>query len=493
MIFHIERWLGDSVLVTFFTSLTFLGFFIRDFLMAKVIGFGVGLDSFYMVMMLPMFFVSVFCIPLGQAVIPKFDKIRKLNQLKFYRLVRYFSFIAILISLILCVFTFFFSHNIFSLLRYVGWIKEGNISNLMLLMVLPILLLSGLVILANSLLLVNGHYIFPSLAQLIVPIFAVIFLVTFSHEYGVNAVIMGMLIGQIANFILVNRLLVKEDIQLFPLEFKNAIAEKKDFWRGYAHLVVIAVFTNVAILVNTLLASSLDGGAVSIYNLGSKVSLFVTGIITSLFSSLLLPYLSRLAAHANRDILNKETSLLIILGSMLSIPFSLIFFLNAELISTFIFTKLHSENASILGTASVMKYSIIQLPFWVANSICLRHANSINKIQLIALIAVFAFLINLFLGLYLIEFMNVGGLALASTISVAISSGLILLNYLYKKVISLFDTILIFLAWISFSAIVITTKFNLFFVQVIAIILLMIVLILKFRRVAYVNNSKVSN
>jgi putative peptidoglycan lipid II flippase len=363
----------------------------------------------------------------------------------------------------------------------------------MLLMVLPILLLSGLVILANSLLLVNGHYIFPSLAQLIVPIFAVIFLVTFADQYGVNAVIMGMMLGQIANFILVNRLLSKEDVQLFPLEFKSSISDKKHFWGGYAHLVVIAVFTSVAILVNTLLASSLGGGAVSIYNLGSKVSLFFTGIITSVFSSLLLPYFSRLAAHSNHDLLNQETSFLIILGSMLSVPFSLIFFLNAEFISAFIFTKLSSENASILGIASVMKYSIIQLPFWVTNSIFLRHANSINKTQLIALIAIVAFIINLFLGLYLIEFMNVGGLALASTISVAISSGLILLNYFYKKVINLFNATLIIVAWISFAVVVIATKFNWFFVQIFAIILLMSILFFKLKRIAYLNNSKVSN
>ncbi len=485
--------LSSSLWVIFFTTFTFLGFFIRDYLMAKVIGFGVSLDSFYMVMMLPMFFVSVFCIPLGHAVIPKLEKIRKLNQLNFYKLVRYFSFIAILISFILCLFTYFFSLNIFSLLHYVGWIKEGNISNLMLLMVLPILLLSSLVILANSLLLVNGHYIFPSLAQLIVPIFAVIFLVTFAHQYGVHAVIMGMVLGQISNFILVNRLLIKEDIQLFPLEFKSAIADKKDFWRGYLDLVVIAAFTNIAILVNTLLAASLGGGAVTIYNLGSKVSLFVTGIITSVFSSLVLPYFSRLAVHSNRDLLNQETAYLVTFASIFSIPFSLIIFLNAESISAFFFSLVSNEKSNLLGIASVMKYSIIQLPFWVANTIFLRHANSINNIQLIALIAVVAFIINLFLGFYLIEFMNVGGLALSSTISVAISSGLILLNYLYKKVISLFDATLIILAWINFSVVVIATKFNLFFVQVIAIILLIIILILKLKRIAYVNNSKVSN
>lgn len=492
-IFTRKKIFTSSVWVIFFTSLTFLGFFTRDYLMAKVLGFGARLDSFYLAMMLPMFFVSVFCIPLGHAVVPKLEKIRKLDPLRFYKSVKYFCFIAIIGCLTLCLFAYFFSGNLFLLLHYIGWIKQDGISNMMLLMVLPILLLSGLVILGNSLLLINGHYIFPSVAQLIVPVFAIGFLLTFRPDYGVNSVIVGMVLGQIANFILINRLLIKGGIHLFPLNFKSSISDKKHFWRGYAHLVVIAIFTSVAILINTVLASSLGGGAVSIYNLGSKVSLFAIGVLTSIFTSVLLPYFSRLATYYDRNLLNQETSYLIVFGSILSIPFSLLIFLYSEPVSAFIFSKVSSENSTILGIASVLKYSIIQLPFWITNSIVLRHANAINKIQVISLIAVVAFLINLFLGLFLIELMNIGGLALASTISVAVSAGLMLIYYVHKKVINLFDAIFISFSWINFTLIVVAVKFNFFFVELIAILLLVIIFILKVKKIAYFGKIKVSN
>jgi putative peptidoglycan lipid II flippase len=484
---------SSSIWVTFFTTLSFIGFFVRDYLMAKLVGFGSSLDSFYLAMMLPMFFVSIFCIPFGHAAVPKLEKIRKLDRLKFYKSVKYFSFIAIISCSILCLFTYFFSDNLFSLLHYIGWIKQEGISNLMLLMVLPILFLSGLVILANSLLLVNGHYIFPTLAQLIVPIFAIVFLIIFGPKYGVNAVILGMLLGQIANFTLINRFLNKGGVHLFPLNLKSTISDKKHFWGGYFNLVVIAIFTSSAILINTLLASSLGGGAVSIYNLGSKVSLFAIGVLTSIFTSILLPYFSRLACYFDRNLLNQETSNLIIFGSVLSIPFSLIIFLYSEPIAAFIFSNISSENSTILGIASVLKYSIIQLPFWITNSIVLRHANAISKIQVISLIAVIAFLINLFLGLFLIELMNVGGVALASTISVAVSSGLMLFYYLQKKIINLFDFIFIGFAWINFTLIVLAEKFNFFFVQLIAILLLVIILIFKSKELLIYFNNKVSS
>ena len=139
-----------------------------------------------------------------------------------------------------------------------------------------------------------------------------------------------------------------------------------------------------------------------------------------------------------------------------------------------------------------MKYSIIQLPFWITNFIFLRHANSINKIQVIALIISTCFLINILLNLYLIQFMNVGGLSLASTISTAISSGLILLNYVYTKVINFMDAILISISWLFFVLIVIAVKFNWFFIEYFAIMVLLGILFLKFKRINYAKNKAVN-
>jgi putative peptidoglycan lipid II flippase len=479
--------LYNSFLIGVFTSLGFAGSFFRDYLMAKFIGFRPLLDSYYLVMMLPMFFVSIFCIPFGYAIIPKLEELKKLSLLRFNHSINYFSYLSIAICFSLCLVTYFISSNLFYLLHYIGWTKEIIISNTMLLMVLPILFLSGLVIVSNSLLLIKGHYYFPSLVQLLVPIFAILSIIVYGSDYGTYAVIVATIIGQTINFLLNKRLLTKENIYLFPLRFKNTIIDRKNFWIGYAHLIVIAVFANTAVLVNTLMASTLGGGAVSIYNLGSKITLFISGILTSIFVSILLPYFSKLSASRGEILLNQKVSSFTIIASIISIPFSVIFFLNSELISFYVFSNIASDRATLLGIASVMKYSIIQLPFWIANFIFLRHANSTNKIQIIVLIISTCFLINIFLNLYLIQFMNVGGLSLGSTISTAIASGLILLNYVYNKTINFIDAILISISWLFFVLIVIAVKFNWFFIEYFAIMVLLGILFLKFKRI---NSSK---
>ena len=198
----------SGIWVVFFTTLSFLGFFTRDYLLAKTIGINSSLDLFYLVTVLPMFFVNIFCIPFGNALVPKLIKIIKLGKPNSNVLIRHLSFLSFTFCLILCLFTYFFSSNFFSLFHYLGWIKFENTSNLMILLYTPILLLSGLVILVNSILIARGHYIFPSVAQIAVPILSILSLLIFGLHWGVYSVIIGMVVGQITNFILGIRIIV---------------------------------------------------------------------------------------------------------------------------------------------------------------------------------------------------------------------------------------------------------------------------------------------
>jgi peptidoglycan biosynthesis protein MviN/MurJ (putative lipid II flippase) len=71
-----KKAISSSFIVFFFTGIYFFGFFLRDYLMAKIYGFGRELDMFYLATMIPMFMVTVFCMPFGQSVVPILKKIQ---------------------------------------------------------------------------------------------------------------------------------------------------------------------------------------------------------------------------------------------------------------------------------------------------------------------------------------------------------------------------------------------------------------------------------
>ena len=60
-----KKAINSSFFVIFFSSISFAGFFLRDYVMAKIYGFGRQLDIFYLASIVPMFMVTVFCNPFG--------------------------------------------------------------------------------------------------------------------------------------------------------------------------------------------------------------------------------------------------------------------------------------------------------------------------------------------------------------------------------------------------------------------------------------------
>jgi putative peptidoglycan lipid II flippase len=214
---------------------------------------------------------------------------------------------------------------------------------------------------------------------------------------------------------------------LYYLKVKKVIFNDQLPLKEYNHLVLIAIFSAFLIPINSLIGIPLGEGAISIFNLGMKFSLFVMGIFSSLFTIILLPYLSELSNYNNRNLLKKETFYVLLYSSLFFIPFSFLIFIYAQSISAFVFSYIVIENATILGLASVIEYSVIQLPFWVFNAIIFRHANAINSIGIILFSSISALILNVILSISLIKFMNVGGLALSITISSALSSAIILI------------------------------------------------------------------
>ena len=160
--------------------------------------------------------------------------------------------------------------------------------------------------------------------------------------------------------------------------------------------------------------------------------------------------------------MKKETFFILFYSSLFFIPFCFLIFIYAQSISGLVFSYIVFENATILGLASVIKYSVIQLPFWVFNSIIFRHANAINKISIILFSSITGLILNVIFSISLIKFMNVGGLALSITLSSAFSSAIIIIYYGFKKELDFLQVLSIGALWFIFCATLIGVNFDAF-------------------------------
>jgi putative peptidoglycan lipid II flippase len=251
------------MLVMFLTFLSYGGFFLRDIIMARQFGLGNELDGFYIGMMLPMFLVTVISIPFGQAIIPLFiEKVESKGMQAASVFASRISFIITAFLLMSCTLLYAASPHLISL---TGWsftpdkLAEARV---IMLLFLPILLLSGVVITANSLLNALGNYHLPGMAQLVVPVIAVLTLLIFGNSHGIKIVAMAMAAGQIMNLAIVLWRLHSTGITI-KFEIPADITFMRSLFKQYGPLILAAVLTSAAILVDNAIASSMPSGSVA--------------------------------------------------------------------------------------------------------------------------------------------------------------------------------------------------------------------------------------
>ena len=208
-----KKAVSSAFYVMLLTLFGFIGFFYRDILMAHTFGLGIELDAFFISLLIPMTIVTILCIPLGAAFTPFFINLVQTNGTEFTQGVISRLSTIIFISLALICAALYFSLPLF--VSYAGNNDPARIQQLILL-ALPILLFSGIVILANTILNAMGKVIVSGTAQLIVPLIAIIAVVFFGESRGIEAGIIGMVVGQLFNLVLLERSLKKYGYSVLP-------------------------------------------------------------------------------------------------------------------------------------------------------------------------------------------------------------------------------------------------------------------------------------
>jgi putative peptidoglycan lipid II flippase len=442
--------LGSGTIVVFLTFLSFVGFFLRDVFMARWFGMGSELDIFIIGMMIPMFLVSVISIPLGTAMTPFFIDL-KINdsqqsaQQFIHSLVRAGS----LILFVVCLGLFIMSPIFMPILGWSFSAGKSAESSRIMYCFLPILFFSGALIIGNSVLNAMKKFLITGLAQLIVPITAIVFLFCFGHQIGVFSVAFGMVTGQILNLILIEYSLRKFGLSLLPkLVLKSSRFSK--LWWQYLPLAGAGFFTGAAVPLNNAMASSLNEGSVAILGIGMKLVLFISGLVGTTITTVMIPYFSSFIAKKKHVEANRELSYFLVLATFVSIPLTLFFFTACNQIVTLAFQGGVLKSGDVAEIARVFKYGILQLPFFTCCMLFMRFATARKNSGIVLLATAVGLFINILLNLILMQRMGAAGIALATSISLVVSSCMLLMYFLLSEEVSWYSGILLIMSWLLF-------------------------------------------
>ncbi len=468
--------INSGISVVCFTALSFLLFFYRDVLMGQKFGVGGELDAFFLAMLLPMFLVNVFSIPLGSALVPVYHKIYEnsasdaesmLSRVLFFSLAGLIVVGGVLLT---------FDKIIYSV--FVGELDMSTIFRTLDLLPFSVLILvlSVVVVIGNAVLNARQIYSLPAFFHITVPVCAIILLLVFGQELGIASVAIGMVVGQIINLILVLYLLYQDGFKLRPrLVPSSRNLDYGELWQLFIALAVASLFMNAALVIDNFMASNLGVGNIGVYSLGNKVSVFMTGIIGAAITSVVLPRFSSLLSLGKVDICRQDLAFLIYMGTAIALPIGLIMFGFCDDIVRIVFSgeMMTMDGATEVGRVAI--FGVIQLPFFISHALLIRFSNANQNGKLIVIAAVIGLIINVVLNVILMRAIGVAGLALATTLSTLVTSFIILIMTMRLSHLRALDVLLIMMTWGLYLTAVLCAYFQSYvgvFVSIIAIVIL---------------------
>ena len=454
--------IGAGIMVSILTFVGFMGFFLRDVLMAYEFGFSKSLDEFYLALLMPMFIVTVFCTPLGAAFVPFLSRIFEKNPgAKVDKIISHLVAIVLGVMFLVSIALYFLSPAVFETFQMTDPNATGSGSLLSLLTLASVILIfSGVVILGNSVLMAKHRLIIPSAAQVVVPVIAIFALLLFGSSYGVVAVMAGMVVGQLINLIIIHYYLKSYGKSLLPKYNAAMNHETSDLWRQYLPLLASAFFAGVILPIDTMLASTLANGNVSIFNLGMKIVLFISGLLGAVVSNIMLPYFSSIVEKHHAGMVKKELSFFMLIATFASVPISVMLYLWSEQIVNLIFYSKTFIESDLVAIQSVMQYSVVQIPFFISNVLLLKYATATRHLRVITISAFVGLVLNVGVSLLLMPKMGVSGIALATSVAMIMSSALVLLMLSFFRHISIVDTLIVLLNWMLFLTLIVALHFQ---------------------------------
>jgi len=451
---------GSGITVAAVTAVTFLGLFIRDIVMARQFGLGGELDAFVAASVVPMFLVAVLSVPLGTAIVPVFLDVHERHSAPAAQaLARRVGLLFLAAALVLAGLLAMAGPR---LLEAAGWAsmpEKAARTQAIMLWMLAIFVFSGLVTLANGLLNALGQYVVPAAAQIIVPVVAIAALLFFGSSQGAIVVAVAMFAGQLVNLALVYRVLAQRGVSLLRAG-ESGSAGTGLFVSQYLPLVAAAVFMQLALPVSTAMASVLPEGSVAALGLGSKAVLFITGLVGAAIASVVLPYFSRYMAQNRQLDARRELSFLLLAGTVISIPVTVVLHLLAEPFVRLVFEGGAFGSAEAGVVSRVMAYGILQLPFFVINVLLLKFAIASRHSGRVMMAAGAGLVVVVLLNMALMNRIGVPGIALSMTLAAAVTAGLMLLLFCRLGDVAWVDMMFIVTNWMLFLALAVCLHYG---------------------------------
>ncbi|MBZ4663254.1 MAG: murein biosynthesis integral rane protein MurJ [Caloramator sp.] len=290
---------------------------------------------------------------------------------------------------------------------------------------------SGLVYIFSAYLQIKNNFVIPALIGFPMNIIIIFSMFVASKTYNIYLSI-GSVVAFLAQLLL-----------LLPFVFKKGykftfIFNVKDkYIKNLIAIALPAIFgvsvNQLNVLVDRTIASKIAEGGISALNYANKLNGFVMGLFVTSISTVIFPLISKMVAENNYEGLKKSLSESISAINFLVIPSTVGAMVFSTPIVEMLFGRGAFDERAVQMTSSALFFYSIGMIGYGLREVLSKAFYSMKDTKTPTINAVIALIMNIILNITLSKFMGIAGLALATSISAIVCTGLLFIS-LRKKI-----------------------------------------------------------
>lgn len=406
--------------------------FARELVLASYYGASMYSDAYLTAVNIPLVIFTIIGTTLGTVLIPMYFNVSSdLGDKRALNFINNIFNIVILICILLSILGFIFTEQLVKAFA-IGF--EGQILQIAIdftKVIIAGLIFTGLSYIMTAYLQIKNNFTVPGLISVPKNIIIIISIIL-SYTYNPYIMIWGTLIGMGIEFFIQLPFATKKGYKYEAYININDKYIKKTAWLIGPVLIGVGV-NQINIMVDRTLASTLIEGSISALNYANKLNGFVMALFISSIAAVIYPILSKLSSENNKKVFINSIVQSINSVILLIIPISIGAIVLATPIVKLLFQRGEFDaRATSMTAIALIMYSIGMVAFGLRD-ILGKVFYSLKDTRTPMVNGAIAMGMNIVLNIILVKYLQLAGLALATSISSIICIFLLFIS-LKKKI-----------------------------------------------------------
>jgi len=421
------------------TSMSRVAGLVRDIVVARLFGAGMMTDAFFMAFTIPNLLRRFFGEgSLTAAFVPTFSEVfHQRGENEAQQLANRCVTLLLLIMLVVVSLGVLLSPWLVQGIGYGFGQVAGKLqlTDQLNRIMFPYIGLVSILALLTGILNVRGHFFVPALSPLFLNLAMIISALTLGNLFAqpIYALAIGVLLGGIVQLLLQVPILCRYKIKLkFDFNFLNDPHLRKIRNLMLPGIAGVAIY-QINIIVTRLLASFLPEGSVSYLYYGQRLFEFPQGIFIVSLAQAALPMMSRQVAEDDQDGLRQSLTFALTLITLFTLPAIVGLIVCAKPIYSLFFFGGEFNLTALENTSLALICYAPGLIFVGYSRIAAQTFYALKDTRTPVVISFWTLLINLTLGLLLMQYWGFLGLAISLTVA-SLFNAFMLIILLQRKV-----------------------------------------------------------